>query len=200
MRWTPPASRFRRGSGLCPTRIGARGQAQTWAATLGPLGSALMAIGPIGLAVAGAIGGAVLVMARMREEAMRLSNEAGRMVDFGRKTVKLSVEQIQALRFAGSQAGVSNERLETSLGRLSASLAEIRDRTGAAYDALRKVDPQLAREMSLAKDTAAAVDLLALAWNRFDTEQRNALSRALFGHGAVRYRPHPVAVRSTPAG
>lgn len=163
---------------------GLRSQAEGLAGGLGAAGLGFASIHPAALVATAAVGGLILLFGHMREEANRLSNDAGRLVDFG-QTVQLTVEQIQALRFAGGQAGVSFERIEASVGKLTVSMQQLRNGTGEAFEQVRKIDAELARQLATTRSTAEAIDLVARAWERADTVQRNALSRAFFGRGGL---------------
>jgi hypothetical protein len=155
-----------------------------WASQLGPVGRILTSIGPAGLIAGAGIGAAVLGMAHLISKTNELAEKAGRWNDFG-QSIGLSVEKVQALTIAGAEVGVTSEKIETGLGRMSAAMEEFRRGTGNAYEQVNRINPALADQLTRVRDTTQFIDLLAKAWERADLAQRNALSRAMFGRGGL---------------
>jgi hypothetical protein len=159
-------------------------QANQLAGSLGRVGALLTALGPGGLATAAIFGGFALGLKQVADAAMHLADRAGKLKDFS-ETTGLSVIQLQALEKAGAQVGVTAESVNRGLERFSVAMDDIKQATGPVYDALRQIDPELAKQISLTTELAQAWDLLAKASQKADLEQRNKLARAVFGRGGV---------------
>jgi hypothetical protein len=161
-----------------------RERGTTLAGSLGFVGTALLGLGPIGLAAGAALGAFSAATAIATSKANELEQKAGRLEDFA-KSLGITITQLQALQIAGAEAGVSNEKVEAGFGRLAASIDQFRKAQGEAYDQVNRLNPALAEQLARTRDTAQFVNLLAQAWDKADTSQRNALSKAFFGKGGL---------------
>src|SRR5262249_44841566 len=86
----------------------ARGAAENFAAQAGVLGLALSSVGKVGLVAAAALGVYTVAIETLGNEASRLADKAGKLVDFA-QTTQLSTTALQALTKAGAEVGVESE-------------------------------------------------------------------------------------------
>lgn len=151
---------------------------------LGPVGIALRAIGPIGIAVGAAIGVAVLAMDKLKEQA----NEAGQwaaQLQNAANVIGLNTTELQALNEVASSVGVTANDNIAAFERFSVSLGQLRDGTGSLYGELLKVNPALVNQLSVTKDAAAGWNLLAQAYAQADKQQQALIARAAFGRSGA---------------
>lgn len=156
------------------------------AQSLGPLGTLLTGLGPIGLTVAAGIGAAVAIMYEMAKAANELGDRAGQLRNFAEAT-GLSTGQVQALTSEGAKFSLSSEQISIGLQRLATNLDMARQGTGTLYDDLKRISPQLAHQVASAKDVATAYDLIGRAIAQaHDKITAAGISQAAFGRqGAV---------------
>jgi hypothetical protein len=154
------------------------------AQSIGPLGTLLTGLGPIGIAAAAGIGAAVAIVYEMSKAASELAQRAEGIRDFASAT-GFTTMQVQALSAEGAKFGVGNEQLSSGLQRMSVYLEQAHRATGALYDDLSRINPRLADQVAAAKDVASAYDLIGRAIRQAnaagDTSQANSLARAAFG-------------------
>lgn len=156
-----------------------------YASSLGPVGSLLMGLGPAGLVAGAGIAVVSLGVAKLVTEVNALADRSGKMVDFSEST-GLSTTALQALVKAGAAVGIEADKIGSGFERFSTQLDELRRGSGGLYDALNRIDPLLTREMATTRDAAEAWDVLNKARERAATlDQKNALSKAVFGKGGV---------------
>lgn len=151
---------------------------------LGPMGSALTAIGPVGLTIGAGIGIAVLALDKLKDQA----NEAGRwakQLQDAANVIGLDTEQLQALNEAGARAGVTAEDNVAAFEKFAVSLGQLKDGSGQLYTQLQKINPTLAAQLSNVKDNATGWNLLAQAYANADKTQQALLARAAFGRGGA---------------
>jgi hypothetical protein len=159
-----------------------RMRAQASADSLGVAGVALARLGPAGLAAGAALGVTMGALFKVIEGVDQLADKAGRIRDFAEQ-VGLTVSQVQAFEIAGTDVGVSAEKIAAGLGKLSAEMEATRRGTGALFEAAQRINPAFAEELARARDLTQFIDRLAQAWDTLTESQRNALSRAAFGRG-----------------
>lgn len=159
----------------------ARQQAQAWAAQLGPIGAALVRLGPQGLVAAGAIGAVALATKRMGDGAHEFARQMGEIRDIA-QIVGMTTTQVQAVIDFGSQWALTEGQITSGLQRFSAQMEEFRRGQGELFQLINRIDPVLARQMAMAGDTVREIDLLGQAYQRAGT-RASALSRAAFGRG-----------------
>jgi hypothetical protein len=151
---------------------------------LGPVGSLLMGLGPIGITVAAGLGGALLVMHEMSKEANALAERAEGIRTFAEIT-GFTTAQVQALTAEGTKFNVSNEQLSGGLQHLAVNLDQAHRAQGSLYQDLERVNPKLADQVAAAKDVASAYDLIgraiAQATAAGNTSEAAAVARAAFG-------------------
>jgi hypothetical protein len=151
---------------------------------LGPVGSLLMGLGPIGIAAAAGLGGALLVMHEMSKAANELAERAEGIRNFADVT-GLTTVQVQALTAEGAKFNVSNEQLSAGLQHLAVNLDQAHRAQGSLYEDLQRVNPKLADQVAAAKDVASAYDLIgraiAQATAANNSSEAAAIARAAFG-------------------
>jgi hypothetical protein len=173
------------GKAFAAAQAEVQARAVSSAAALGSFGGVLSSIGPGGLAVAATLGVAAVGIKQMLDAANGLADRSGKMVDFS-ESIGLSVVEIQALKKAGAEVGVEADKITSNFEKFSVAIDEVRRGTGALFEQLVRINPELAKEMMLAEGVAQATDVLSRARaNAANTEQKNALMRAAFGRGGV---------------
>jgi len=152
--------------------------------SLGPVGALLMGLGPIGIAAAAGLGGALLVMHEMSKEANELADRAQGIRSFAEAT-GLTTAQVQALTAEGAKFNVSNEQLSAGMQHLAVNLDQAHRAQGSLYEDLQRVNPKLADQVAAAKDVASAYDLIGRAIAQANaagnTSEAAAVARAAFG-------------------
>lgn len=160
----------------------ARGQGA--AAALGSVGTVLTGLGPVGLAVAAAIGTVAIGFKTAAEAALGLAERAGKLKDFA-ETTGFTVTELQALEKAGAQVGVSSDQVNRALERFSVAMDDVKAATGPVYQTLLQIDPVLAGQIARTRTLSEAWDLFAQATRKADLEQRNVLARQAFGREGI---------------
>lgn len=154
------------------------------ASSLGIFGTFLSGLGPIGVATGAAIAGVVAVIYEMSKAANELAARSQQIRGFAEAT-GLATREVQALAEQGSKFSLTGEQVENALQRLAANLDEARRGTGALYEDLYRINPELAHQVAAARNVAAAYDVLGNAIRRAqeanNAPQANALARAAFG-------------------
>jgi lambda family phage tail tape measure protein len=163
---------------------GISAQMVAMSAGLGPVGVALAGFGPLGLIAAAGFGAASSAMGYLREQADQFGEKASKLHDFA-ETAGLSAVQLQVLQHAGAGVGLTVDTLQASFEKFSVSLGELKTGTGAFFDGLQRVDPELTRQIAVTKDVAKAWDLLSEAYARAGQQQQAQIARAAFGRGGA---------------
>jgi hypothetical protein len=157
------------------------GFARNAAAGLGPLGAVLGALGPIGLGVAAVVGTMAAAFLFASEKAEQFADKARNLKEFA-ETAGLSTAELKALNVAAQQVGLDSEQSEKAITKLTVAVTDLRAKgSGPLYDVLVKLRPELAQQVAGAKDTAAAIDILAAAYKNLNTQQQLEFNRAIFG-------------------
>jgi hypothetical protein len=164
-----------------------QGSVDEMAERLGPAGAALRALGPAGTAAAAAIATTTAGLAALTQrapEANRRIAELGEQAD----QLGVSVQALQELRFAASQVGVEESRLEDGLQELNSRLGELRNEAGPLANTLEEMDARgLQTALRGAEDTEEAFQILIDALRDGDNTFDNAaLAAAGFGEEAGR--------------
>lgn len=108
----------------------------------GPLGPALLALGPGGLAAAAGIGAATMglvALNRHAEEAIQVLDELGSTAD----RLGTGVELLQELRYAGQVENIATNTVDMALQRFTRRVGEAAAGTGEALGAIREMGLQL---------------------------------------------------------
>lgn len=162
----------------------ANDNAQAFASRLGPIGSVLSSLGPIGLGAAAGIGGIAFALHQAAGASLALADRAGKLKDFA-ETTGFSVIQLQALEKAGAQVGVSSESVTKGLERFSRQMVDVRKATGETFDQLLQADPVLAGQVARTTSLADAWDLVSKAIKQAPLEQANKIAVAFFGREGI---------------
>ena len=161
-----------------------RGSAMAAAAAIGPLGSVVSGLGPVGLVAAAGLGAALLAINGLVKASGELADAGGKMVDFA-ETTGLTTTQLQALQKAGAMVGVEAEKIGQGFERFSVQIEELRRGTGGLFEGLNRLDPALARQLATTRSAAEAWDLFAKAVAGASREEANALAKAAFGRSGI---------------
>ena len=153
--------------------------------SLGPAGTALVQLGPVGIAVAATLGLVAKAFEFLNENAEQFAAK-GKQIKDSAQNIGVSINQFMLLRSAGQRVGMEAEQTATFLEKLTISVDELKRGSGPLFDALLRIDQGLLRELASANNTAEAIDILVRAYQRLnDQGQRNALTKAIAGRGAV---------------
>lgn len=151
-----------------------RGEAKGLEKGLGGIGSAgkLAVAGLAGLGVGVVLGGLSSAVSGAFDLASNMSEAATR--------VGLTVEQLQELRKAGGDAGLSNDQLESSLARLNVKLGDLQAGGKTATDAFAALG--LSAADLKGQDAQGALGMIAERLSKIeDPAQRAAIAQAIFG-------------------
>lgn len=152
---------------------------------IGALGSALVALGPAGIAAAVALGlatGGVLFLVNATEE---FADKSKRLVEAA-ESAGLTITALKLLGQVGRTVGLDFDESSALVTQFIARLRELRDGGGPLYDALLKIDAGLLRQLSVTKDSAKAIDILAAAFGRLKTQtDKLDLAKAASGRAGV---------------
>ena len=155
------------------------------ALSIGPAGSALVALGPGGVAAAAGVGLLVSILQKLSNVANNLADEAIHVREFA-NAAGLATDQVQALTEAGAAKGLSPEQVQTFVERFSTQVEQLRRGIGELLDQINRVDPALAGQIASARSVAEAWDIVAKAYRDADlageTFRRNAIARAIGGN------------------
>lgn len=169
--------------GLKNATSGVSGQLIALSAGSGPVGVFLSALGPWGLAAAVGIGALAAAFNHMIAESARMGDSAIEARKFADVT-GLTIEQIKGLTKVAANLGVDGEKVTGAIEKFTIGLEEARKGTGALFDKVREINPELAMQLALSKTTAEGIDAYARALKNASTEaQRQSLGRAGLGRG-----------------
>lgn len=156
------------------------------ASNMGIFGEILTIIGPIGLAIAAGIGLAIVAIDQ-------LVGSANRMGVFALQLQNLSVlsgmtaTNLQSLLSVGVGLGLSTEENGQYLIRFTEQLEQVRNGAGALFDQLLKVDPALAAQLSVTKDSTVALNLLSQAYVKAGSSKNALANAASGGRGGAKF-------------
>jgi hypothetical protein len=145
----------------------------------GLFGQILSVLGPGGLAAAAGLGAAVVVVDELVTSANRMGDFAQQLQTMATLT-GLSVTSLQTLDTVAAGFGVTSEQTGQFLERFTQQLAMLKTGSGDLYTQLLKISPALLAQMSVAKDTTTALNLLSQAYIKAGANQ-NALAAAAGG-------------------
>lgn len=152
--------------------------------SLGPLGTLLTGLGPIGTVAAAGLAVAVGIMYEMAKAADELSERAAALKNFAEAT-GFTTTQVQALTAEGAKFSLTTEQITTGLQRLAVALADAKLGRRELYEDLYRIKPQLAHQVAGANDLPDAYDLIGNAIRRAEAAhnatQANRIARAAFG-------------------
>lgn len=151
----------------------------------GVLGTALMALGPAGMAAAAGFGALALGVGK----ALAISREAVRDFDALAKrarTFGISSDLYQALQLSAEEQGVPQEMLNIALQTFVVRSGEAANAQGTLYSKLKQTNPELLKQFMAAQTGEERLRVLTDAVRDLDSaEDRAALTAAAFGEGNV---------------
>ena len=155
------------------------------ASSAGPVGTALMALGPAGTTAAVGIGALALAFTK----ALSVSRDAVREFDALSKrarTLGLSSDLFQSLQLAADEQGIAQASLNVALQTFVTRAGEAANATGTLYSRLKQTNPALLEQFQAASSGEERLRLLAAAVRELDSaEERAALTAAAFGQRNV---------------
>lgn len=158
---------------------------QAQAGSFGVVGSALTALGPVGLGVAAVIGTVIAAFNIASDAAHNLAEKAKALREFAEST-GLTTQQVQALNAEAGKFGIDSEALASGLQKFTSGFQQLRLGTGDLLTQIRRINPALAEQMLTAQDAATAFTLFGQAVSQTDgIFQRNALLKAGLGKGSA---------------
>lgn len=161
-----------------------RGKVDQLAASAGPLGRVLTALGPAGIAGAAGLGAMGLALGT----AMRIAKEA--VAEFDRigkaaRDVGLSTDLYQTLGFAALEEGV--EGIDQAMTAFTIRVGEAARGQGELATMLGRTNPELLRQIQLARSQEERLRLVADAVrDATGADQRASVAKAAFGESGVR--------------
>ena len=158
---------------------GVSGQLIALSAGAGPVGVFLAALGPWGVAAAIGLTGVTKAFGAASNSANHFASEMLRVRDSA-ETLNVTTVELQAINDAGAKFALTEDRIAGAMQRFTAQLDETRRGQGELYSLLLRIDPALAREMALSRDTASAMDILGKAYEAAGTS-RQKLDRLIGG-------------------
>lgn len=149
---------------------------------LGPIGSILGGLGPIGLTVAASLGTLALAFAFVSDKVDMFAEKSKRIKEAA-ETAGLTITQFRLLSAAGSKVGLDFEQTEKIIDRLAVGFAELKTKgTGDLFDQLVRIDSGLVREVASARNLAEAIEILARTYRGLNDEgKRIEFSKAIGG-------------------
>jgi len=152
---------------------------------LGPVGSALKGIGPVGIVAGAGFAATVLGLQQMSaagEQFIMTAAEMGRTAE----QLELDPEQFQALRLEMERLGVATNSTDAAFATAQKTLSEATLGTGEFYSAVRQINPELVEQVRLATTTSQRIDLIRDAYRNAGTEaERNTILVRTFGDGNI---------------
>lgn len=151
---------------------------------LGLIGQVLQVIGPVGLTAAAGLGAAVVVIDQLVSSANRLGDLSQQLQNLSIVS-GLTTTQLQALQNEAIGFGLSTATTSAFLDRFTQQLDGARKGSGTLYAELLKIDPVLLAQISTAKTTTDALNLLSAAYVKAGASKNALASAAGAGRGAA---------------
>ena len=152
---------------------------------LGPAGSLLKGLGPIGIAAGAGLTAVVLAAHQLGaagERAIMTLAEMSRTAE----RLELDPEQLQALRLELERLGISSDKTDAAFATAQKTLSEATLGTGEFYSAVKLINPELVEQVRLATTTSERLELIKTAYNEAGSEaERNTILVRTFGDGNV---------------
>lgn len=152
--------------------------------SLGPVGTGLVALGPVGLAAGAALGLVIAGVSKLAEGADELGQKAVAIREFAEST-GLTTDQVQALTEAGIKHGAAADQVAGAVQRFTQGWEQLRRGGGPLLDEINRINPALVDQIQRAGNAAAAWDIFSKAVGSADVAQRNLLLRGAGGRGGV---------------
>ena len=145
--------------------------------TIGNVGKKLLKLGT-GAVVAG-LGAVSLALKRSADSADDLAKESRRL--------NFPIEELQQYKFIAEQSGVSQELLSKSLGAFSKRMGEAAGGMGPLASGLKKINPELLKQLQGTDDVAQALDIVVDAMRNADSAtERAAIANAAFSRSGLK--------------
>jgi hypothetical protein len=107
-------------------------------------------------------------------------------VAYEAKTIGLSAAEFQKLQYAAMKSDVEMAALNTALGFFAKGLGQAQAGIGPLVETLKKIDPELAKQIRTAKSMQEALEIAADAISSLATaEDRAAVTTSLFGRSGI---------------
>jgi hypothetical protein len=109
---------------------------------------------------------------------------AGGMDELAKTTraVDFDIEKFQEFKFVAEQTGVSGEKFGSIVKKFSATVGEFKGGYGTMFTALKRINPQLAKQLKQTSSTSEAFELYLSAIQKAPNAlQKSALASAAFG-------------------
>ena len=147
--------------------------------------SVLGSVGSIAKGLVKGIAGGVASLAGLQggiiAAGSQFVNSTAEMYRFA-KSVGVTTEQLQELRYAAKSVGVDAETLDKGVSELDKRMGQLRGGSGSLDAFLKKVSPALLKQVKGAKSTAEAFELITQAMSQLpDSARKVALADAAFG-------------------
>jgi len=155
-------------------------QAMAMSASLGAVGSTLTALGPGGIALAAVLGTMTAIIAVMTSSALKFGEFAGNLTDVS-ESLNVSMAALQGFNKIGAEVGLSSQKIEAGLSRVTIQLAEMRKAEGPLYEAIVRANPVIAEQMVRTRDTEKQITLLAKAYGMADEQLKKLIISAAAG-------------------
>lgn len=171
---TKPARDFRKALSDLREKSGLDGVVSGFKGVGSAITGVLSKIGMIGGVVAGAVVGLKSLIDGF-DDLGDLSERVG-----------MGVDSIAQLRWAAEKSGASVEQLDKGLESFSKGLGLARANTGGLHSFLKRVNPELLKQLKAAKGNEQAFNLLSDAMvNLTDPAKRAAAAQAVFGDASL---------------
>jgi len=159
-----------------------RGRASSLAGSTGLAGTALVGLGPVGIAAAAGLGAVYLAFEKVKDGAKAFGEYARGVRDFSNAT-DFTRTQVQALTDVFAQNGIEQEKTRAGLERLAAERASAAKGSGELYAELKRLNPAFAEQFASARSAADALVTLTRALQQVDGPTQALISKLAFGKG-----------------
>jgi phage-related minor tail protein len=156
--------------------------------SIGPVGTALVQMGPAGLVAAAALGAVYSAFEKVSDGA-KAFGAYSRQLKESSDITGIAITQFQALADLAQRHGVEAEKAAAGVNKFAGEHYNAARGAGELFDALKRIDPKLAEQFAAARSTGQALDVLATAYGRVDQATQAFLTRAAFGRGAASMGP-----------
>lgn len=145
------------------------------------IGGLLKSLGPAGLAAAGAIGAAAAAALSLWESGQKAREELDRLKTAA-DNLGTSAETYQALEAAAIENDIAFDKLQESLNKLNLSAALASKGKGELYETLKKLNPELLKEITLADTQEDRWNLVSRAITAQTSQvEKIIIAKAAFG-------------------
>ena len=126
------------------------------------------------VATTGAVIGLAAAITKTAESMDLLAKQA--------REVNFPIEEFQEWRFVAEQSGIDSEKFSKGMLTFNKRLGKLKGGFGPLYTALKKTNPQLARQLKAAENSAQAMDIMVRAMqDAKGADMKSMLADAAFG-------------------